>query len=68
MPSAGGCLARVRLWLPGGWEGPPAPLPPASLIPWADGSGCAPGRALMVAVDKEGTTQEEARKRRCPEK
>ena len=56
MPSAGDCLARVRLWLPGGWEGPPAPLPPASLIPWADGSGCAPGRALMVAVDKEGTT------------
>ena len=68
MPSAGDCLARVRLWLPGGWEGPPAPLPPASLIPWADGNGCAPGWALVVPVDKEGTTQEEARKRRCPEK
>lgn len=36
-----------------GWEGPPAPSPPASLIPWADGSGCAPGRAL-VATGREG--------------
>ena len=52
-PVLGAASEGLGCGYPGGWEGPPAPSPPASLIPWADGSGGALGRAL-VATGREG--------------
>ena len=47
-PVLGAASEGSGLGYPGGWEGSLAPLPLASLIPWADGSGCASGWALVV--------------------